>query len=396
VPSQFSQTRRSLANDTSKFSNWIWLVAGGLLACWMGWFAFGSVTVYEVSKQARLEVRQESHHVGTPIASRVVINSLAIGKDVKAGDILVELDASAERLRLEEEEARLGGIPPRIASLQDEIRSRQQSREEDLGAAMAVAEVAKSRSEEAGAALDFAKDTEGRLGRLSALGGVSTVEANRAVSETRKLTASRDALAADVRRAQLDAQARAHQNDAQIESLRRSLIALEGDTATTQATIERLKIDIEKHYVRAPIAGRIGDVVPLPTGAYVAEGQLLATVVPAGELIIVADFSPSLTLGRVRPGQPGRLRLDAFPWAQYGTISATVSRVATEVRNNMVRVEFTLDPDASASGIAQHGLPGSVEVSVEQVSPGGLVLRAAGLLLTNTSRSTIAAVGSTL
>jgi membrane fusion protein (multidrug efflux system) len=261
---------------------------------------------------------------------------------------------------------------------------------------MAVADVAKSRSEEAGAALDFAKDTEGRLGRLSAVGGVSAVEASRATSETRKLTASRDALAADVRRAQLDAQARAHQNDAQIESLRRSLIALEGDTATTQATIERLKVDIEKHYVRAPTAGRIGDVVPLPTGAYVAEGQQLATVVPAGELVIIADFSPSLTLGRVRPGQQGRLRLDAFPWAQYGTLSATVSRVATEVRDNLVRVEFTLGPEASTSGIAQHGLPGSVEVSVEQVSPGALVLRAAGLLLTNASRSNTAAPGSTL
>ncbi len=72
--------------------------------------------------------------------------------------------------------------------------------------------------------------------------------------------------------------------------------------ATTQATIARLKVDIEKHLVRAPISGRIGDVVPLHAGAYVAEGQRLATIVPNGDLIIVADFSPSLTLGRVQRG----------------------------------------------------------------------------------------------
>jgi adhesin transport system membrane fusion protein len=392
VPSQFSQTRRSLTNDTSRSSNIAWLLACGLLACWMVWFLFGSVTVYEVSKRARLEVQQASHHVATLIPSRVVTNFLAIGKEVQAGDILVELDASAERLRLQEEVARLAGIPPRIASLQEEIKSRQQARDKDLESAIASAEVAKSRNQETGAALDFARDTERRLSRLSAVGGVSTVEANRAASESLKLGASLDATISEIRRTELDAQSRAFQNDAQIESLRRSIVALEGDIATTEATIGRLQIDIEKHLVRAPIAGRIGDVVPLPTGAYVAAGQRLATVVPTGELIIVADFSPSLTLGRVRPGQQGRLRLDAFPWAQYGIIPATVTQVATEVRDNLVRVEFALDADAARSGVVQHGLPGSVEVSVEQVSPARMVLRAAGLLLSNATRGNSAVV----
>jgi membrane fusion protein (multidrug efflux system) len=209
------------------------------------------------------------------------------------------------------------------------------------------------------------------------------VDANRAISETRKLTASRDALASDIKRAEREAQARAHQNDAQIESLRREIVGLENDIATSEATISRLKVEIEKHLVRAPIAGRVGDAVPLPPGAYVAEGQQLATIVPAGELIIVAEFSPAQTLGRVRPGQSARLRLDAFPWTQYGTVPARVSRVATEVRDNMVRVEFALDGDAAKSGLVQHGLLGTVEVGVEQTSPASLVLRAAGLLLAN-------------
>jgi membrane fusion protein, adhesin transport system len=383
VATQFSQTRRALGNDTSRLSHLVWLLTGLLLAGWMAWFLFGSVTVYETSKRARLEVRQASHHVAAQVASKVVANSLAIGREVQAGDVLVELDASAERLRLQEEEARLAGIPPQIASLKEEIKVRQKARDEDLGSALAGTEAARFRNAEAAAALDFARDTERRVHRLSAVGTVSEVEANRAISETRKLSASRDALASDIKRAEREAQARAHQNDAQIESLRRTVLGLEGDIATTEATIGRLKVEIEKHVVRAPIAGRVGDVVPLPPGAYVAEGQRLATIVPAGELIIVADFSPAQTLGRVRPGQPARLRLDAFPWTEYGTVPAVVSRVATEVRDNLVRVEFALDPVAAKSGIVQHGLLGSVEVSVEQASPAVLVLRAAGLLLSN-------------
>ncbi len=109
-----------------------------------------------------------------------------------------------------------------------------------------------------------------------------------------------------------------------------------------------------------------------------AQGERLATVVPHGGLIIVADFTPASVLGRIRPGQSARLRLDGFPWAQYGSVPATVTRVAGEVRDGLVRVEFTPVLAAAPRLALQHGLPGSVEVGIEQVSPAQLVLRAAG------------------
>jgi membrane fusion protein (multidrug efflux system) len=124
----------------------------------------------------------------------------------------------------------------------------------------------------------------------------------------------------------------------------------------------------------------------LSTGAYVAEGAQLATVVPADDLIVIAEFSPSLTLGRVRPGQKAQLRLDAFPWAQFGSVPATVTRVASEIRNNLVRVELTPDVMPKNGIVMQHGLLGAVEVSVEEASPASLVLRAGGLLLGNPTR----------
>lgn len=390
MASQFAQTRRSLSNETSRAAQLVWLLAGGLLLTWLIWFTFGSVTVYENSRRARLEVSQASHHVASLLPSIVEASRLTIGMEVQAGDILVELDSRAERLRLQEEEARLAGIAPRIASLKEEVQARLKAKAKDIESAAAANEVARFRNQEAGASLDFARQNEQRLKGLSAVGATTIVELNRTATEALKLSAARDASIAEMRRMELEAEGRIFQNDAQIESLRRSIVALEGDIATTDATIGRLKIDIEKHRIRAPIAGRIGDVVPLPTGAYVAEGQRLATVVPKGELIIVADFSPSLTLGRVREGQKGQLRLDAFPWAQYGTVPAVVSRVASEVRDNLVRVEFAVVPGVAQRAVIQHGLPGTVEVSVEEVSPFRLVMRAAGLILSGSSREPVA------
>ena len=99
-------------------------------------------------------------------------------------------------------------------------------------------------------------------------------------------------------------------------------------------------------------------------------------------LKIMTDFLPPAALGRIQPGQPARLRLEGFPWTQYGAVSATVASVASEVRDGWVRVELAVRPDAAPPIPLQHALPGTVEVEVDHVSPATLVLRTAGLLFT--------------
>lgn len=96
------------------------------------------------------------------------------------------------------------------------------------------------------------------------------------------------------------------------------------------------------------------------------------------EALVVAEFAPSEPVGRVRPRQVGRLRLEGFPPARYGMVSVTVSRVAKESQNGRVRVELVLDgtPDLPVS--MQQSLPGTLEIEVERVSPAQLVLRAIG------------------
>jgi membrane fusion protein (multidrug efflux system) len=58
-----------------------------------------------------------------------------------------------------------------------------------------------------------------------------------------------------------------------------------------------------------------------------------------------------------------------------------VQRAGNEVREGRVRVELIVDPEAGTSAPLQHGLPGTVEVQVETVTPARLTLRAAGGLL---------------
>jgi membrane fusion protein (multidrug efflux system) len=109
----------------------------------------------------------------------------------------------------------------------------------------------------------------------------------------------------------------------------------------------------------------------------------LGAIIPAGTLKVVAQFDPAAALGRVHEGQRARVRLDGFPWAQFGTVNATVATVANEVRDGTVRVDLTLL--AGPPVPLQHGLPGKVEVEIEKISPAALLLRVAGQSLTSVS-----------
>ena len=390
MPTQFSQTTRSLANDRSIAPILAWLLGAVLLCAWSVWFTFGDVTVYETSKRARLEVIQLPHHVAAPLSGRIASVSVIIGQEVLASQVLVELDAGAETLRLAEAKTRLAALPPQIASLRTELASLEQARDEDLRATRAALDAAGARVKEVDVTIKFARNNESRLKRQSAAGGVAEIDALRATSEADKLSASKDALSADLKRLEQDRQMRADEAQAHIENLRRSVVSLEGEMVTTQATIARIQEAIDRHVIRAPVTGRIGETASLYAGAYVAEGQRLLSVVPHGELMIVGDFNPGSAMGRVRPGQRSTMRLEGFPWAQFGSIDAVVTRVATEIRDGTVRVEFTPALVGNPAAIMQHGVPGVIEVAVERTAPALLVLRAAGLLLSGTVRQVTA------
>src|SRR5205085_2168004 len=136
--------------------------------------------------------------------------------------------------------------------------------------------------------------------------------------------------------------------------------------AAGRATVARLRTQIEARQVRAPADGVIGEVQPLAPGAYVAAGQKLATIVPDGDLTIVAEFAPDGALGRLKPGQLARLRLDGYPWAQYGVVNARVARVAGEMRDGLLRADLVAAPDAAGRAPRRHGMTGSAEVAVER------------------------------
>jgi membrane fusion protein, adhesin transport system len=382
----FSRTQRSLANDTSGRSLTIWALVLVLLAAWLGWSLFTHVTVYEVSTSARLEVEHAAHAAAALLPGRILSTSVQLGKRVRAGEVLAELDARSERLRLAEEQTRLRAIPPQLEALQRQLADQENAGARAGTAASSAVAEARARYQEALAAANFADESASRLAQLSTTGRIAEIDAMRARTEAAKARAAAEALAFEVNRLSATGLGGAAEKRAGLQSLKRELAALIGAQELATATIARLQQDIEKHLIRAPVAGIIGEATPLEAGAFVDEGGLIASIVPAGDMKVVAEFAPARVLGRVTPGQTARMRLDAFPWAQFGTLALQVERVASEVRNGRIRVELTPHGTNDAR-LLQHGLPGSVEVAVERTTPAMLALRAAGQIVTRPAQA---------
>ncbi|HYU36267.1 MAG TPA: HlyD family efflux transporter periplasmic adaptor subunit [Thermoanaerobaculia bacterium] len=378
MPSPFSRTLRSLEADGHRRWAAGLIPALLLLATWTVWFLAARVSVYEVSDRAWLAVDREAHPIAAPVPGRIASLRIALGQQVAAGEVLAVLEGEEQRSRLEEERARWTGLGHQAAALRQQIAAGQQELTDRGHASRAGVEETRSKLREAEAAARLADQQADRQARLLASGLIPPADAERARSEAEQRHAAAESLRQTLDRLGFEEQGTASEQRGDIDELERDLALLASQASEAQAAVRRLERDLELRTIRAPVAGRIGQIAPVRVGSVVAAGDPLAMVVPAGEIKAIAEFLPASALGRIQPDQRARIVLQSFPAAQYGDLPATVTRLASEPRDGRIRVELALEPDRHSRLPLQHGLPGTVEVEVERVSPAVLVLRTVG------------------
>ncbi|MGA2257384.1 MAG: HlyD family efflux transporter periplasmic adaptor subunit [Thermoguttaceae bacterium] len=379
MPSTFSRTLRFLDSDR-RSRRLGGLLVFVLLAGWIAWLVLARVTVYEVSTSSRLEVKASAHTVSTVVAGKIAETHLHLGSKVATGDVLVVLDSEAERRAIEQKHENCTAFRARHEALDHEIRAEKQglrAKTEARGAAIKEAEALIPAAE---AKADAAKKVLARAAQLITVHAISDEEKEKVSTEAQDTQAKLAAMKLSVPRMEHERTAEESAGNAHLAELELKAAELDGEAAVEEAAIRRLQHEIELHNIRAPVAGRIEEVVELHVGAVVRAGDKLGTIVPSGEPRAVALF-PAAAIGRIRPGQTARLRLEGFPWTQYGLLRGMVSEVGSEADGGLVRVELAIDDDRDSPIPVQHGLPGSVEIAVEKVSPAVLVLRAAGHFL---------------
>lgn len=378
---QFYRSMRSLQADGPAGPVCAMALAFLLLGAWGCWALLAQVTRYEVTEGARLEIDESAYPIQASVGGRLIVSRLALGDEVKSGDVLVELEDEGERLALDEERTRNASFAPQIAVLHSQLAAQDNGHGKERNVLGFAVEEARQRLSEAEALAIFAEKSADRSAQLFKEGLVAVADDERSRAEARGKRAAAENLRIAVGRLEPELQVRESDRDSRRQQALGELARLETQEITSAAAVRRLEYEMERRRFRAPVSGRLGEVAMLRPGSYVGEGQKLGVILPTGKLRMVAEFAPASAFGRIRRGQPAVIRLEGFPWAQYGTVTATVARVASEVRDGKVRVELALNLDPRSRIPFQHGMPGSVEIETERISPATLAMRAAGGLV---------------
>lgn len=377
----FPETTRALAEDGQR--RWIAGALGGaaLAGAWLVWLLAGEVTVYVPSTRARVEASEPPRPIESTVEGRMVASHMVLGGRVIEGDPLVQLDDEEQRLALEEASAHLRALEAELADYEQLV-----AEEQALAAGMAsvagkAEEEAAARSEHAEAAASLAERKATGVADLQGGWAISRNEYLDVTTEARKQRAVARAERAARERAVAERSLKNLEGRVRIRELTRSMTVKRGEADETRARISRLAVELSRRAVRAPATGRLADVPSIPPGSVVTVGQRLATLVPDGGLRVVAELAPGSALGRVEAGQTARVRLAAFPWAEFGSLAARVRRTADEPRDGTMRVELDLEPASTPRIPLRHGMVAAVEIAVERATPAALLVRGAGRLV---------------
>lgn len=105
---------------------------------------------------------------------------------------------------------------------------------------------------------------------------------------------------------------------------------LQGDYIRTK---NELKTQLEQwklqYLIRSPIYGRLSFFNEVNTGDFITAGERILTIIPFQENKLQAvGMFPVENAGKVKVGNKVILKLDAYPYHEYGTIEGVVSRIS--------------------------------------------------------------------
>ncbi|MBV1904172.1 MAG: HlyD family secretion protein [Marinosulfonomonas sp.] len=305
--------------------------------------------------------------VSSEVGGRVVSVPVTGGDAIKAGALMVSIDAEKAVLLLQGLHARLTGLAAHQAQLrtqQDMIRTQVASR---LAAGRAQLDAAKANHEASVAAL---RNTQSRFDRVNELAARAITSAQVLESAQTALdTALQKEISANAAIATATANlAVIRSEEARISVLDQQYATLDAERAALMAERAQRQIDLSRREISAAFDGVV-DRTFVDPGEYVSPGTRLLLYHNPGEVWVDANVKET-EFRKIAIGAPARIKVDAYPGQEFRGEVTRLGGAATS--------QFALLPSPNPSGnftkVTQR-LPIRVSIEAEgvQLRPGMMV-----------------------
>lgn len=238
--------------------------------------------------------------IKSPVAGVVAQLLVKEGQEVRRGQRLLRLDMDV--------------TDKRRSTVQQQTRLERQRFQEQTKAMQAREDSLRTRTQALRQAMATEQQILNQIEPLARAGGIQKVQVLQQRNRVQQLNSDR-------------AQAEANLREVQAE-----LVRLRQESLRNLSDLDRQRVEVQEEQQQevlvAPLDGVVFDLVPASAGYAVSPGETLLKVVPRGRLEAKVFFS-NREVGFVKPGQLAQVRVDTFPFTQFGAIPGRIKAVSS-------------------------------------------------------------------
>lgn len=190
--------------------------------------------------------------------------------------------------------------------------------------------------------------TEGELKQANS-------ELDRLQADLKQAMAELNRLQAERAQNQAEAQAVQLQNQQKIQQLEVQKTQMQAQIDQAEKQIAKAKTELKQLAFTAPVDGTVLSMSVRNSGEVVQPGQIVAELAPQNVPLVLTAKLPNREAGFVTTGMEVKVKLDSFPYQDYGIVSGKVISISPDSKpdpqlGSVYRVEIALDSQAVNDG----------------------------------------------
>jgi hemolysin D len=120
----------------------------------------------------------------------------------------------------------------------------------------------------------------------------------------------------------------------QVEESQAEILQAGSEISSLRSQIKSLELKLQQSQIKVPISGTLFELPVQNPGAVIQPGQMVATIAPKGVPLVLRAQMTSRDSGFLKVGLPVKVKLDAFPYQDYGILAGKIRWIAPDSKRS--------------------------------------------------------------